>query len=132
MSDTLSTRMGFPRLVVRDLQKEAAFYRAAFGYGEGIFIKDKLMGRGIEEIIFMTGEGKAELVLLQFMEGPQPSSDGAMLGYFTSDLDAFAARVTGAGGTIAQEPVLIDMGTRKARMGVYADPEGFLLEVIED
>lgn len=132
MTATLTTRMGFPRLVVRDLQRQAAFYRAVFGYGEGIFIADQLMGRKIEEIIFMTGDNRAELVLLQFMEGPQPSSDGAMLGYFTSDLDAFAARVTAAGGSVAQEPVLIDMGPKKARMGVYADPEGFLLEVIED
>ena len=131
MSDMLAARFGFCRFVVRDLQKQAAFYRAAFGYGEGITIRDEIKGRPIEEIIFMEG-GKAEIVLLVYTDGgPEPSPSGVLPGFFAPDLDALQARVLAAGGSVYQEIGPMEMPSGPTRLAFFADPEGFIMEVIE-
>ncbi|WP_052223747.1 VOC family protein [Novosphingobium malaysiense] len=119
------------KLVVKDLQREAEFYRSVCGYGEGIFIRDQLAGRPIDEIIFVPEGGGHSLILFTYTDGGEPSSSGVMLVYFTSDLDAFEARVLAAGGTVHQAKGPIELPSGSSRMGVFADPEGFLLEVIE-
>ena len=84
--------VSFPKLVVRDLDAVADFYRAVCGYGEGYRVEDAIAGRPIAEIVFNKPEGGAELVLLTFTEGPPPSPSGVMIAYDTDDLDAFQAR----------------------------------------
>ena len=131
MTDVLAARFAFARLVVRDLQKQAAFYREVFGYGEGQFIRDAINGRPIEEIILSGPDGKVELIILQFLEGPDPSPTGVMIGFFTQDLEALEARILAAGGAVVQAIGSLQMGERPARFALYADPEGYQLEVIE-
>jgi predicted enzyme related to lactoylglutathione lyase len=131
MSTELSARFAFARLVVRDLAKQAAFYRAAFGYGEGLTIRDAINGRAIEEVIFNAPDGKVELILLQFQDGPAPSPTGVMIGFYTQDLDALQARVLAAGGEVAQPIGPLQMPAGPTRFAFFADPEGHLLEVIE-
>jgi predicted enzyme related to lactoylglutathione lyase len=130
LTHDLSARFAFARLVVRDLQKQAAFYRSVMGYGEGLTIKAEIKGRPIEEIIFIH-DGKTELILLAYADGGEPSSDGAMLGFATPDLEAFEARVLAAGGSVYQAIGPMEGSDKPARLGFYADPEGFLLEVIQ-
>ena len=124
-------RFGFPRIVVRDLQKQAAFYRAVFGYGEGFTIKAEIKGRALEEVLLGPADGKIEFILLNFPDGPDPDPSGVLFGFYTNDLDAFEARVLAAGGSVYQEIGPMQMGEKTTRMAFYADPEGFLLEVIE-
>ena len=118
-------------MVVRDLQKQTAFYRAVFGYSEGQFVRDKIARRPFEEIILSGLDGKIELAILQFMEGPDPVPTGSMVGFFTQDLDAFEARILAAGGTVVQAIGPLQMGERSVRFAFYGDPEGHVLEVIE-
>lgn len=131
MPDKLTARFGFCRLVVNDLQKEAAFYRSAIGYGEGLTIVGEVNGRPIEEIIFMEG-GKAELVLLTYTDGgPATSPSGVMPAMFSPDLDAMEERVVAAGGSVYQAIGPMEMPNGPTRLAFFADPEGFVLEVIE-
>jgi len=131
MSTKPASRFGSARLIVRDLQAQAAFYRAVFGLGEGIFIADQIKGRAIEELIFMDPKGGAGIILLQYMDGNAPSPGGVMLLFFDEDVPALEARLLAAGGSVVQPISEIDLGNRKAKMAIYADPEGFLIEVIE-
>lgn len=130
MSDALTSRYSFTKLVVPDLQAAAAFYRAVFGYGEGQFVRATIAGRPMEEIIFLRGDGEAGLILLQYLEGPKPSPSGVILGYGTNDLDAFQARVLAAGGSVV-EPIAPLASVPNMRVAFFADPDGYFLEVLE-
>lgn len=123
--------VAFPKLVVRDLEAVAAFYRAVCGYGEGQRIEDAIAGSPIAEIIFAKPEGGAELVLLTFIEGSPPSPSGVMIVYDTDDLEAFQTRVLAAGGSVVEPIKALDFGAASMRMAIFADIEGYMLEVLE-
>ena len=123
--------LAFPKLVVRDLDAVAAFYRAVCGYGEGQRIEDAIAGRPIAEIIFNKPEGGAELVLLTFTQGPPPSPSGVIIVYDTDDLEKFQARVLAAGGSVVEPIKALEFGGNHMRMAIFADIEGFMLEVLE-
>ncbi|HKR25139.1 MAG TPA: VOC family protein [Phenylobacterium sp.] len=132
MADKLPARFGFPKLVVRDLHKQAAFYRAVVGYGEGQFLTGKINGRAVEEFIFSAPDGKVEMLVMAYVDGGPAPAPGAMIcGMFTDDLEAFEARVLAAGGSVFQPIGPMDMPGMTARLAFYADPEGHLLEVIQ-
>lgn len=132
MTDAPAARFGFPRIIVNDLQKQAAFYRAAFGYGEGITIQAEIKGRPIEEIIFMSPEGQAEMILLTYTDnGPPSSPSGVLFGFFSPDLDVLEQRVLAAGGSVFSPIAPMDMPSGPTRLIFLADPEGFVMEVIE-
>lgn len=126
-------RFGFLKLVVRDLQKQTAFYRAVFGCGEGQRITGDIAGRPIEEIVLFRPDGQAEIVILVYKDGqgPAPQTSGVIAGIFTPDIEAFEASVLAAGGTIAQPIGPLELPNGMSRLAFYADPEGYLLEVIE-
>jgi|HubBroStandDraft_4_1064222.scaffolds.fasta_scaffold856401_1 predicted enzyme related to lactoylglutathione lyase len=124
-------RFAFTKLVVHDLGREAAFYRAVCGYGEPEFLKGDIAGRPIEELILRRPEGALDLVLLTYPEGPPPSPSGVITAFNTPDLDAFQASLLDAGGTVVRAIKWIEVGTNRLRIGFFADPEGHLLEVME-
>lgn len=121
----------FTKLVVHDLEKEGAFYRAVCGYRRPELLKGDIAGRPIEEIILRKAEGALDLVLLTYPGEPPPSGSGVITAFDTPDLDAYQARVLQAGGTVIQAIKWFDIGTNRTRIGFFADPEGHLLEVIE-
>jgi lactoylglutathione lyase len=123
--------LGFTKLIVRDLQAEAAFYRAVCGYGEGHYIIAPIAGRDMEEIVFTRPDREVELALLSFKEGPHAPPGSVLAGFYTEDLDAFQARVLANGGAVHQAIGPLRMGAIKTRFAYYTDPEGHLMEVIE-
>ncbi len=125
------SEVAFAKLVVRDLDAMAAFYRAVCGYGEGQRLEDAITGRPIIEIVFGKPEGGAELILLTFVDGPAPSPSGVMIVFNTPDLDAFQARVLAAGGVVVDPVKPLEFGGNRMRIGIFADIEGYLLEVLE-
>lgn len=131
MAQERISSVAFPKLVVRDLEAMAGFYRAVCGYGEGQRIEDAIAGRPIAEIVFSRPEGGAELVLLTFTEEPPPSPSGVMIAYDTPDLDAFQARVLSAGGFVLEAIKPLEFNGNRMRMGIFADIEGYVLEVLE-
>jgi predicted enzyme related to lactoylglutathione lyase len=128
MTSPFAARFAFLKLVVPDLSAAASFYRALFGYGEGQFVASTIAGRPMEEIIFARPEGGTELILLAYTEGPAPTPSGVIAGFATPDLEAFQARVLAAGGTVVQAIKPLGAG---GRFAFFADPAGYVMEVIE-
>jgi predicted enzyme related to lactoylglutathione lyase len=123
-----AARFAFLKLVVPNLQEAARFYRAVFGYGEGQFIASTIAGAPMEEIIFSRPEGGTELILLAYTDGPRPEPSGVIAGFSAPDLEAFEARVLAAGGSVVQPIKPLGAG---GRFAFYADPAGWVMEVIE-
>ena len=131
MTERRISIVAFAKLVVKDLDAMADFYRAVCGYGDGQRIEDAIAGRPIVEIVFAKPEGGAELVLLTFTEGPPPSPSGVIIAYDTDNIDAFQARVLAAGGSVVDPIKALEFGGKRMRIGIFADIEGYLLEVLE-
>jgi len=120
----------FTKLLVVDLEKNAAFYRDVFRLQETTRIRAEVGGRGLEEILFNpTGEGAATFVLLRFDDATTPSSSELILGFHSTDVDALAARATAAGGTLTRETK--DYPHLGVRVAFIADPEGHQIEVVQ-
>jgi lactoylglutathione lyase len=121
---------GFSKLVVGDLERCGAFYRAVCGMEESGRYDAELGGRPIREILFRpTSRGGGTLVLLSFTDDPRPGSGEAILGFTTPDLEAFVERARAAGGSLFQAIKTID--ELKLRVAFVRDPEGHLLEVVQ-
>jgi len=121
---------GFSKLVVGDLERCGAFYRAVCGMEESGRYDAELGGRPIREILFRpTSRGGGTLVLLSFLDEPRPGSGEAILGFTTPDLEAFVERARSAGGSVFQASKTID--ELKLRVAFVRDPEGHLLEVVQ-
>lgn len=131
MTGKRMSEVAFVKLVVRDLDAMAAFYRAVCGYGDGQRIEDAIAGKPVVEIVFGKPEGGAELVLLTYINEPAPSPSGVMIAFNTRDLDAFQARVLAASGSVVEPIKPLEFGGNRMRMGIFADIEGYLLEVLE-
>ena len=127
--DVLGATVSFTKLVVADLEASARFYRSVCGYGEGHRMQGELQGRAVEEIIFRRPDGGIDLILLSF--SAPTSADGVILGLEVADLAAFEARVLEAGGSVLDPVHSIAYGELQMQMGVFADPEGFMLEVLQ-
>jgi predicted enzyme related to lactoylglutathione lyase len=121
----------FTKLVVQDLEREAAFYRAVCGYGEGDVLKGDIAGRPVEEIILRTPDGALDLILLSYLGEAPSSSSSEITAFDTGDLDACQAHLLDAGGTVVEAIKCVTVGTDAMRIGIFADPEGHLLEVME-
>lgn len=125
------SEVAFAKLVVRDLDAMAAFYRAVCGYGDGQRIEDAIAGKPVVEIVFGKSEGGAELVLLTYTDGPAPSPSGVMIVFNTPDLEAFQTRVLAAGGSVMDPIKTLEFGGNRMRIGIFADIEGYVLEALE-
>ena len=131
MTGQSMSEFAFVKLVVRDLDAMAAFYRAVCGYGVVQRHEAVIGGRAVEEIVFMKPGGGIDLALLAYVNGPASLPSGVIVAFSTPDLDAFQARVIASGG-MAMEPIRdLEFGGGHVRIGFFADIEGYLLEVFE-
>jgi lactoylglutathione lyase len=125
-----STRFGFTKLVVVDLDASASFYTAVFGVKEQTRVQAEIAGRPIEEIIFTAAGPEAPtLVLLRFVDQATPSHSELILGFITDDIDALFARVLTGGGAVAQ--AVETQPQHGVKVGFVTDPEGHLIDVVE-
>ena len=124
------SEFGFTKLLVADLDRSAAFYEAVCGLERSARIDGQIGGREITEIVYQpAAPGGAMFVLLTFVGTAKPAADEVMLGFNTSDLDAFLARVRAAGGSVTEEPrTLAEM---KLRVAFAKDLEGHVIEVLQ-
>jgi catechol 2,3-dioxygenase-like lactoylglutathione lyase family enzyme len=121
----------FTKLIVADLDRSAAFYRDVCGLKEVNRISatgDD--GRSLTEII-LGGDagGPATLILITYHGEPVSPKGDSVLGFFTTDIDAFLDRLVKAGGTVTS-PVkaLADAGLKYA---MTTDNEGHILEALQ-
>ena len=121
---------GFTKLIVGDLEKAAAFYQATCGLVEQRRIDTESAGRKLTEILYQpTAPGGATFVLIHFYDTPEPAHGELILGFNTSDIDAFVARAAAAGGAIQQAPYSIE--ELKIKVAFVRDVEGHLIEVVQ-
>lgn len=126
----MTSHFGFTKLVVQDLEGTAAFYKDVAGLVEMARIQDTVGDRQIDEILFnATGEGGATFVLFKFLDRDAPAQDEVILGFQTSDLEAFVERVQKAGGKVVQ-PIEV-REAHGVKVAFVTDTEGHLIEVVE-
>lgn len=126
----MTSHFGFTKLVVQDLEGTATFYKDVAGLVEMARIQDTVGDRQIDEILFnATGEGGATFVLFKFLDRDAPAQDEVILGFQTSDLEAFVERVQKAGGNVVQ-PIEVKEA-HGVKVAFVTDPEGHLIEVVE-
>jgi len=132
-SGTELAHFGFCKLVVADLDRCAAFYRAVFGLADWTRVthdNSATSGGPIDEITFRsTAAGGASLTLIKLVDRPPPPIGEAIMGFMTADLGALCDRALAAGGSLPR-PVR-DMPEHGLKVGFVADPEGHLIEVVE-
>ena len=121
---------GFTKLIVGELEKSAAFYKATCGLVEQTRVDVESGGRKLSEILFQpTAAGGATFVLIHYYDTPKPTRGELILGFTTSDADAFVARALAAGGAIETAPYAIP--EMKIRVAFVRDIEGHLIEVVQ-
>ncbi len=126
----LGVHFGFTKLVVGDLEKSAAFYRAVCGMTETGRVDAAIAGRKISEVLFApTAAGAATLVLLAYHDAPNAASGEVILGVVVGDADAFVSRALAAGGRLVE--AIHAMPELGIRVGFVADVEGHLIEVVQ-
>jgi len=121
---------GFTKLVVGDLEAAADFYTSVCELTEMARVDAEIEGRPISEIMFnATGQGAATFVLLTYNGEPTPKAGEVIIGFVTTDVDAFVSRVEAAGGKVAQQAVR--QPEHGVKVAFVRDPEGHLIEVVE-
>ena len=127
---TADAHFSFSKLLVADLEKTAAFYKAVCGLVEHARVDATISGRKISEITFMpTYPGGGSLTLLHFVDTPEPKRQELILGFTTADIEAFVDRVKAAGGRVT-DPVRA-MPEHRLRVAFVEDVEGHLIEVVQ-
>jgi predicted enzyme related to lactoylglutathione lyase len=126
----LST-FSFTKLVVDDLEKMAAFYAHVFELAQVTRVSDAIVADRIEEIILgSTGAvAPAALILLKYIDKARPAQGEVILGFTTRDLPALLDRVRAAGGGVHAD--IRDFPEMKIRVAFATDPEGHLIELVE-
>lgn len=130
MTTVPTAHFGFTKLLVNDLDRTAAFYKSVCGLVEIARVTDAIAGRQIQEVLFnATGEGGATFVLLKFVGAPKPTNDEVIIGFVTSDLEAFVQRACAAGGALAEG--IRAVPAHGVKVAFVTDVEGHLLEVVQ-
>jgi predicted enzyme related to lactoylglutathione lyase len=127
-----SASFGFTKLVVRDLEKMAAFYRDVYGLHAVNRVRGERIGAEEIDEIVLSPDPKAtwsSLVLLRYLgRGASPNGE-AILGFTTDDLPALLERLQAAGGRVTAP--MREMPALRIRVAFATDPEGHLAELVQ-
>ncbi|HEX5761151.1 MAG TPA: VOC family protein [Thermoanaerobaculia bacterium] len=123
--ETLRLRTVTPTLTVNDIAKSLAFYRDALGFVEGEHWE---AGGTLQGVQLRAGDCELYLTQDDWKKGRDRTKGvGIRLHCDTAqDVDALAARIRAAGGTLTEEPTDRSWGLRELTV---ADPDGFLLSI---
>ena len=120
----------FTKLVVDDLDAMARYYAEVHGLAPVQRLTAELAGSPIEEIMLGIDGTFGGLILLKWLGQSAPSVGEVLLGFGTSDVHALFDRATAAGGVVRQEPQSSPEANGML-VGLVADPEGHVAEVVE-
>lgn len=133
-ASTPTNRFSFTKIITKNLDGLASFYKSVFGMHELQRVRSSVNAEPIEEIILtISGDMASEpvLVLFNFIERPSLKESDSILGFLVGDLDKILARVQKAGGKVMADPKIHDEGRARVRVAFAADPEGRLLEIVQ-
>ena len=129
-ASTADAQFSFSKLLVDDLEKTAAFYKSVCGLVEHQRVEATIDQRPIREINFLpTHPGGGSLTLLEFVGAAKPHNDELILGFTTSDIEAFVERVKAAGGRVT-DPIRA-MPEHRLRVAFVQDVERHRIEVVQ-
>ncbi len=123
-------RFSFTKLVVADLERMAAFYKAVSGLTEVGRSRAEVNGHPVEEIILGYEGASNGLILFTYLGRDDTTIGEVLLGFITDDVGALFERGVGAGGSVwaeIKDPALAGV----ALVGFLADPEGHVAEVVQ-
>ena len=129
-----ANRFSFTKVLVKDLDKLAAFYTSVFGFRQ----RERLVANAgpgigeIEEILLSISSDPAQeppLVLFKLLEKPAPKDTDTILGLIVSDLDDVLKRLSAAGGSVVSDSP--EHPATVAKCAFARDPEGRLLELVQ-
>jgi len=128
---TATSSFGFTKLIVHDLEKQAAFYAEAYGLHAVQRVRAEIGSEAIDEIMLSSDPNASfgSLILLKFVERMAARDGELILGFVTDDLDALLERVCAAGGGV-HAPAK-EMPEMKLRVAFATDPEGHLAELVQ-
>jgi predicted enzyme related to lactoylglutathione lyase len=122
----------FTKLIVRDVERMAAFYGEAYGLHAVHRVSGEPIGDETIDEIVLSADPNARwgsLILLAYRgRGASPNGE-VILGFTTDDLPALLARVAKAGGGVAAP--LREIPELKIRVAFATDPEGHLAELVQ-
>jgi predicted enzyme related to lactoylglutathione lyase len=118
------TILAMTKIVVVDLDRSEAFYRAVCGFDQ----IERISGAGFTESIMRPADNPMGGALVLFVDGTRPPPGEAVLVFETEDVEDFAERVVMAGGITTLAPQIIaELGITVA---MFRDPEGHTLEAV--
>ena len=119
----------FTKLVVRDLDRCADFYREVCDLREMLRLESVMNHRPMREVMFEYQDGStAPLVIMEYLDGTEPTHGQSVTVIFTDDLDAFVERVERCGGRMDERR---EDSKNDCRIAFWFDPEGNLMETVQ-
>ncbi len=121
----LGLKLGFFKLVVRDVPATTAFFQQTFGFE----VRNRVELPGIVEVVMGLPGERFSLVLYHNTDGRavELGNGYGPVGFTTTDVDAAYARALANGATEARKP--FDLGP--TRLAFFRAPEGHLIELIQ-
>ncbi len=129
MADAPST-YAFTKLVVRDLDAMTRYYGEVFGLAPIQEVEAEIDGAPIRERILGRDGSYGGLILLQWLERASAAEGEVILGFTTPDIAALFERAVANGGSVREAPKPSDVAGGIV-VGFLSDPEGHLVEVVE-
>ena len=128
----MTPTFSFTKLIVHDLEKQAAFYQQVYGLHAVNRVRGESIGGEAIDEIMLSADPKAQygsFVLLKYLgRGPSPEGE-VILGFTTDDLPALLERLRAAGGGVTAP--LKELPHLGVRVAFATDPEGHLAELVE-
>jgi predicted enzyme related to lactoylglutathione lyase len=127
----MNANFGFTKLIVHDLEKQAAFYCDVYGLHAVQRVQAEIGSEAIDEIMLSSDPNASfgSLVLLKFLVRDAAQRGELILGFVTDDLPALLDRIRAAGGGI-HAPIQ-EMPELGLRVAFATDPEGHLAEIVQ-
>lgn len=117
------TFLAMTKIVVSDLDRCEAFYRAVCGFDD----VQHIAGEGFSEAIMRPASAQGAALVL-FADGTSPSPGEAVLVFDTDDVAAFSARIVANGGEIAHSAQ--NVPEPGLTFAMACDPEGHVIEAV--
>ncbi|MGC7101786.1 VOC family protein [Amycolatopsis lurida] len=122
----MSAQFSFAKLVVKDLDAQAAFYGAVLGLAEVHRFSGGEGDGAFDEVVL---GGQPSLLLMHFPRRTFPRPGEVVLGFAVDDVDRAVRAAEAAGGVVRTAPKSIPQPAM--RVATVEDTEGHLLELVQ-
>lgn len=123
-------KFGFTKLIVDDLEGQAAFYSTLYDFEVLQRIRAQIGEDEVDEIVLgPSGGGEPLLVIFKYLDGRKASSGEVILGVTTEHFNETLESILANGAAMSVLPFVTEV--TNARVAFVTDPEGHLIEIVE-